>query len=112
MFDFDGQRRQESMLLDLFQDLLTRAKELQTRSVSMGQHYSEVVSTNAILTSQNEYFKAEFGTLEERLKNASRELERSETELLDTRGQLQDALAEISSVRDKLLKESTDSKAA
>jgi hypothetical protein len=76
------------MIIDLFSDLLTKAKALQGKTASISNHYAEVVSTNAILTSQNEYFKAEFGTLEERLRTATKELERSDTEVIETRGQI------------------------
>lgn len=55
-------------MIDLFSDLISRSKTLQGKSFTMSNHYAEVVSTNVNMSSQYEYLKGEFATLEDRLR--------------------------------------------
>ena len=112
MFDFDSIRRQQAMMVDLFSDLMNRSKTLQGKSFDMSNHYTEVVSTNMNMSSQFEYLKGEFSTLEDRLTVSTQQLEAADSDLINTRTQLSDAHLEISKVRDKLLAESTATKDA
>lgn len=112
MFDFDSIRRQQAMMVDLFSDLMSRSKTLQGKSFTMSNHYTEVVSTNINMSSQFEYLKGEFATLEDRLRMSTQQLEAADSDLINTRTQLSDAHLEISKVRDKLLAESTATKDA
>ena len=99
-------------MVDLFSDLMSRSKALQGKSFTMSNHYAEVVSTNMNTSSQYEYLKGEFATLEDRLRVSTQQLEAADSDLIHTRTQLSDALLEISKVRDKLLMESTSTKDA
>jgi FtsZ-binding cell division protein ZapB len=73
------------MMVDLFSDLMSRSKTLQGKSFTMSNHYAEVVSTNGNLSSQNEYLKGEFATLEERLRASTQQLEAADSDLILTR---------------------------
>ena len=79
-------------MVDLFSDLMSRSKALQGKSFTMSNHYAEVVSTNVSVSSQCEYLKEEFATLEDRLGVSTQRLEAADADLIHTRNQLSDAL--------------------